>query len=92
MSLVMTGAAESTQVTVVMSPATGQRKKVMNLRRRSEPTGLKTVFAKRMHSDIPFTYLLPYAAILLYYIRITLIFVILPSLRDSMQFTVPALS
>lgn len=92
MSLVMTGAAESTQVTVVMTPAAGQRKNVVNLRCRSELTGLKTVLAKRMHSDIPFTYLLPYAVILLHYIRITLIFVILPPLMDSMQFTVPALS
>jgi hypothetical protein len=88
----MTGAAESTQVTVVMSPATGQWKNVVNLRRRSEPTGLKTVLTKRMHSDIPFTYLLPCTVILLHYIRIALIFVILPALGYSMLITVLALS
>jgi len=92
MPFVMTGAAESTQVNVVMSPAAGQRKNVVNLSCRSEPTGIKTVLTKRMHSDIPFTYLLPCAVILFYYIRIALIFVILPSLRDSMQLTVLALS
>lgn len=92
MPFVMTGAAESAKVTVVMSPATGQWKNVVNLSCRSEPTGIKTVLTKRMHSDIPFTYLLPCAVILSDNLRITLIPVILPALGYSMLITVLALS
>ena len=92
MPFVMTGAAESAKVTVVMSPATGQWKNVVNLSCRSEPTGIKTGLTKRKHSDRPFTDLLPCAVILLHDIRIALILVVLPPLRDSRQFTVLALS
>ena len=92
MPFVMTGAAESTKVTVVMSPAAGQRKNVVNLRRRSEPIGFKTVLAKRVRPDIPFTNLLPCAVILSDNLRITLIPVILPALGYSMLITVLALS
>ena len=89
MSLVMTGAAERPQIVFVMRPATGQRKYVMYLRCRCEPSGLKAVFAKRMCLNIPGANLRPDSVVLLDHVRVTAVLIILSVFRRTMFIAVP---
>ena len=87
-SLVVTGTAERTEIFHIVRPTTGQRKYVMYLRRRCEPSGLKAVFAERMRPDVSFAYCSPCPVIPPDDLRITLIPVILPALGYPMFITV----
>ena len=88
MSLVVAGTAERTEIFNIVRPTTGQRKYVMYLRRRCEPSGLKAVFAEWICSDILFTDFLPCTMILADNFGITMIFIILPILDYPMLLTV----